>query len=86
MSGTGIRKNCIKEYDRWLRCARDEELLSELNSMSNKQIEDSFYSDLAFGTGGLRGVIGAGTNRINTCTVAKASQGLANYVLKKLYE
>lgn len=82
MSGTGIRKNCIKEYDRWLRCARDEELLSELNSMSNKQIEDSFYSDLAFGTGGLRGVIGAGTNRINTCTVAKASQGLANYVLK----
>lgn len=48
--------------------------------MDDAAIEDAFYRDLAFGTGGLRGMIGAGTNRINVFTVAKASQGLANYV------
>ncbi len=47
-----------------------------------ERIEDAFYRDLAFGTGGLRGVIGAGTNRMNLHTVAKASQGLANYILR----
>ena len=47
-----------------------------------KEIEDRFYKDLAFGTGGLRGVIGAGTNRMNIYTVRKATQGLANYILK----
>ena len=45
-------------------------------------IQDAFYRELEFGTGGLRGVIGAGTNRMNVYTVAKASQGLANYVVK----
>lgn len=48
-----------------------------------RRIEDRFYKDLAFGTGGLRGVIGAGTNRMNIYTVRKATQGLANYILKQ---
>ena len=76
-------------YERWLAMieAKDDivgkdELLDELRSMNEEAIEDAFYRDLAFGTGGLRGTIGAGTNRMNVLTVAKASQGLANYLLK----
>lgn len=57
-----------------------KELAEELMEMNDAEIEDAFYRDLTFGTGGLRGVIGAGTNRINKYTVAKASQGLADYV------
>jgi len=70
-----------KEYDRWIECtSRVEDIANELKSMNDEQITDAFYRDLAFGTGGLRGEIGAGTNRMNIFTVAKASQGLANYV------
>ena len=73
----------MKEYRRWLENATaDEELVKELKAMDVKTIEDSFYRNLAFGTGGLRGTIGAGTNRMNVYTVAKASQGLADYLLK----
>lgn len=72
-----------KEYTRWLECAvEDKDLTAELKEMQEdgaKQ-EDAFYRNLEFGTGGLRGVIGAGTNRMNIYTVAKASQGLAEYV------
>ena len=68
------------EYQRWLEKA-DNELKTELNSMDEAAIEDAFYRNLAFGTGGLRGTIGAGTNRMNVHVVAKASQGLANYLL-----
>lgn len=71
-----------KEYKRWFEKVNDDILLAELKNMSNDQIEDAFYRDLVFGTGGLRGVIGAGTNRMNVYTVAKASQGLANYLKK----
>lgn len=70
------------EYQRWLLNVDDEDVARELHNMSETQIEDSFYRDLTFGTGGLRGIIGAGTNRMNIYTVAKASQGLANYLLK----
>lgn len=73
----------IKEqYERWLRCA-DSNLFAELQSLAEnpEKLEDAFYKDLAFGTGGLRGVLGAGTNRMNVHTVAKASQGLANYIV-----
>lgn len=69
-----------KVYERWLNEVKDVELLSELNSMTEKDIDDSFYRDLSFGTGGLRGTIGAGSNRMNVYTVAKASQGLSNYL------
>ena len=71
-----------KEYERWLQYATDEDIKQELEGMSEEAMEDAFYRDLAFGTGGLRGTIGAGTNRMNIYVVAKASQGLANYLLK----
>lgn len=72
----------MNEYRRWLENANDDELINELTAMDDAKAEDAFYRDLAFGTGGLRGVIGAGTNRMNVYTVRKASQGLANYILK----
>lgn len=72
-------------YHQWLRHATaDADLIRELQQMADDKdaIYDAFYRDLEFGTGGLRGVIGAGTNRINVYTIAKASQGLADYVIK----
>ncbi|HZG87367.1 phospho-sugar mutase [Paenibacillus sp.] len=70
-------------YQRWLNDPNiDEATKEELRGLEGqtKEIEDRFYRDLEFGTGGLRGVIGAGTNRMNRYTVAKATQGLAQYV------
>lgn len=76
--------NYTDEYKRWCeRATADDDIIEELKLMDETQIEDAYYRNLAFGTGGLRGVIGAGTNRMNVYTVAKASQGLANYVLKQ---
>lgn len=76
----------MKEYTRWCALAKglDADIEQELTAIRGEEekIQDAFYRDLAFGTGGLRGVIGAGTNRMNVYTVAKASQGLANYVRK----
>ncbi len=75
-----------KEYMRWLQfAAEDEDIAQELKEYEHdeKKKTDAFYSELSFGTGGLRGVIGAGTNRMNIYTVAKATQGLANYLRKK---
>lgn len=75
----------MKEYDRWLsRNLEDPDLTEELKKIKNKpeEINDRFYRDLEFGTAGLRGVLGAGTNRMNIYTVRKATQGLANYLLK----
>ena len=73
------------EYERWLGMPLDDkDLTEELQSIQGQEeeINDRFYRDLEFGTGGLRGVIGAGTNRMNVYTVRKATQGLANYLLK----
>ena len=67
-----------KEYRRWLDKAT--EFRAELQAMDDKAVEDAFYRDLEFGTAGLRGIIGAGTNRMNIYTVGKATQGLANYI------
>lgn len=75
-----------QSYRSWVTCAAaDQDIVKELKDLEGKEagIEDAFYRDLAFGTGGLRGVIGAGTNRMNIYTVAKASQGLSDYVVKK---
>ena len=80
-----MKETLQKEYLRWKTLADDQDVAAELQSMdgNEEQIEDAFYRNLAFGTGGLRGVIGAGTNRMNIYTVAKASQGLADYVNKQ---
>jgi len=71
------------EYSRWLKNVKETDLHDELAAMDETKIEDAFYRDLAFGTGGLRGTIGAGTNRMNVYVVAKASQGLSRYLLEK---
>lgn len=79
-------KRIQEEYARWLEWAvEDTDVAAELKEMANDSVklEDAFYRNLEFGTGGLRGVIGAGTNRMNLYTVAKASQGLATYVRKQ---
>lgn len=75
-----------KRYDEWMRNPYfDKETKEELKAIQDneREIEDRFYKELEFGTGGLRGVIGHGTNRINIYTVRKATFGLSNYILKK---
>ena len=75
----------LERYQRWEeKATADADVAEQLRQIAgNKEaIEDAFYRDLSFGTGGLRGVIGAGTNRMNVHSVARASQGLANYVIK----
>ncbi len=74
---------CMTEYEKWLSVPmEDADLAEELRSIQGKEeeINDRFYQDLEFGTAGLRGVLGAGTNRMNIYTVRKATQGLANYL------
>ncbi len=78
--------NYLEEYKKWCESPEfDEETKRELQAIKNdeKEIEDRFYKELEFGTAGLRGVIGAGINRMNKYTVGKATQGLANYILKQ---
>lgn len=85
MNETEIRK----EYSRWVENTKNnKDINSELIAIKDDyaKIEDAFYTELAFGTGGLRGVLGAGTNRMNVFTIAKASQGLASYVVKHYKE
>lgn len=74
----------MANYKRWLENVKEADLLDELNSVSGneEEINDRFYRELEFGTGGLRGVIGAGTYRMNVYTVAKATQGYSNYLTK----
>ena len=74
-----------QQYDRWLsQPGMPADLADELNSIAGDEdaITDRFYRELEFGTGGLRGVIGAGTNRMNVYNIRKATQGLANYIAK----
>lgn len=70
------------EFERWIERAEDEAVKAELLSIvgMETEIEDRFYRELAFGTGGLRGLIGAGTNRMNVYTVGRATHGLAKYL------
>lgn len=78
--------NYLEEYKKWCESPEfDEQTKKELLEIQNdeKEIEDRFYKELEFGTAGLRGVIGAGTNRMNKYTVGKATQGLANYILEQ---
>lgn len=72
-----------EEYESWLkRFANDAETVQELQSIAGdeKEIEDRFYTELAFGTGGLRGVLGMGTNRMNVYNIRRATMGLAHYL------
>ena len=77
-----------KDYELWTKKAKDETIISELASIKGNadEITDRFYRDLEFGTGGLRGTLGAGTNRMNIYTVARATFGFAEYLLKEHYE
>ena len=78
-------KNYLEKYNKWINSSFiDKDTKEELLKIKDdeKEIEDRFYKDLEFGTAGLRGVVGNGTNRMNKYTVGKASQGLANYILK----
>ena len=75
----------LEEYNKWLTDPTfDENTKKELEALkgNDAEIEDRFYRSLEFGTGGLRGVVGAGSNRMNYYTVGKATQGLANYIIK----
>lgn len=72
----------MDEYKRWVELVNEKDLSEELKKMDETGIEDAFYRNLSFGTGGLRGTIGAGTNRMNIYTVAKATQGLADYLVR----
>ena len=78
--------NYLEEYKKWCENDEfDEETKKELLEIKDnlEEIEDRFYKELEFGTAGLRGIIGAGTNRMNKYVVGKATQGLANYILKQ---
>ncbi len=75
-------------FDIWKSKVVEDELVKELTAIAadEDKVSDAFYRDLEFGTGGLRGVLGAGTNRMNVYTVGKATQGLADYVIKHYKE
>lgn len=78
--------NYLEEYKRWCESPEfEEETKNELIAIKEdkNEIEDRFYKELEFGTAGLRGIIGAGTNRMNQYTVGKATQGLANYIIEQ---
>lgn len=79
------KTDAYKRYEIWLKSAKDKEIQSELISLKeNKtEIEERFYKNIEFGTAGLRGIMGAGTNRMNIYTVRLATQGLANFLLDK---
>ena len=73
-----------EKYDEWLQnLDSNDSLYKELLNITEEDKEDRFYKDLSFGTAGLRGKVGAGTNRMNVYTVGKATQGIADYILSK---
>ncbi len=75
--------NFREEYAKWLNSSMiDQETKNRLEKLDEKMTEDCFYKNLSFGTGGLRGIIGDGSNRMNLYTIRKATQGLANYLVE----
>lgn len=82
-----MEKIVEERINSWLSGAYDEETKKEIrdliDSKNEKELTDAFYRDLEFGTGGLRGIMGVGSNRMNKYTVGRATQGLANYILKQ---
>ena len=79
-------KQCEERAQQWLTPAFDEETRKEVKAMLDAEdksaLVDAFYQNLEFGTGGLRGIMGSGTNRMNKYIVGMATQGFANYILK----
>ncbi len=84
MDNDALLKECIERAQKWLGPQYDEETRKEVQALLDAEdksgLIDAFYKDLEFGTGGLRGIMGAGTNRMNIYTVGAATQGLANYL------
>ncbi|MFN3757342.1 MAG: phospho-sugar mutase [Flavobacterium sp.] len=83
-----IPENILKKVNEWLKPAFDQETrkaVEEMMTSSPKELEESFYKNLEFGTGGMRGVMGVGTNRINKYTLGKNTQGLSNYIIKSFH-
>jgi phosphoglucomutase len=82
-----LETSILNKINAWLHGSYDIETKNEINGLLNSglftELTDSFYRDLEFGTGGLRGTMGPGTNRINKYTIGSATQGLSNYLLKK---
>ena len=83
---TNLIQQCMERAKEWLSPAFDEETRNAVKAMMENEdkteLVDAFYKDLEFGTGGLRGIMGAGTNRMNIYIVGMATQGFANYILK----
>ncbi|HLV52217.1 MAG TPA: hypothetical protein VKY44_09730, partial [Flavobacterium sp.] len=78
-----IHKNILEHSNKWIQDPFDVEtqnLVKELITSSPKELEDAFYKNLEFGTGGMRGIMGVGTNRINKYTLGKNTQGLSQYL------
>lgn len=74
--------NYLKNYQLWLNYPQlDKTIKSELLALSEKEIEDAFYMDIEFGTGGIRGLMGPGTNRVNMYTIMRATKGFSSYIL-----
>ena len=86
MENQELIKQVTEKAEKWLTPAYDAETQAEVKRMlenpDKTELIDSFYKDLEFGTGGLRGIMGAGTNRMNIYTVGAATQGLSNYLNK----
>lgn len=86
MSKQNVDSEIIKRAEQWLQPEFDKETREGVKNLienSSTELVDAFYKDLEFGTGGLRGIMGPGTNRMNRYTLGKATQGLANYLLKE---
>jgi phosphomannomutase len=71
-----------KNVSAWLQGDYDAQTKAAIRAMSPQELSEAFYTHLEFGTGGLRGLMGVGTNRLNRYTIAAATQGLANYILQ----
>lgn len=79
-----MRQEILAKINTWKYENRlDKQLKEELYQMNEEELNDAFYTDLAFGTGGLRGILGVGTNRMNIYTVGKATRGFSEYVLER---
>ncbi|TNE79048.1 MAG: phospho-sugar mutase [Bacteroidetes bacterium] len=85
MTESQVDRSIVERAEKWLNPSFDESTRKEVQSLldaAGPDLVDAFYKDLEFGTGGLRGILGAGTNKMNIYTVGMATQGLANYLLK----